>query len=327
MRIDTSNLTIRPFEPTDLDYAAMVKLVNQDWPNNLSSVKGWKYNDSKRNPKHLYRRYIGEIEIESGKQIVAVGFVNKRGLTNVPGKYFIKYYIDKAFKGQGLDEPLYTHMVTDLADKNPIELKTETRDDNTERIELFQQKGFQQRRKPKRYFELDVSNFKSGLFPKYTEKLAASGIRIVTLQELEKKDSNWMQKLYDLEITIKKEILDPNEFKPIGLDEYAKMFKAVNFRADASFVALDDNNYIGISSLWPDLVRKDLLFVGTTSVLPSYRNRGIATALKIKTIEFAEAYGANAIQTRTVENSPMHVLNMKLGFKPGLKLLFFEKVL
>lgn len=335
MKIDIANFTIRPFEPIDLDYAAAVKLVNQDWPNNQSTVEIWKDIDSKRNPKHLNRRYIGEMETEKGKQIVAVGFVNKRGLSDEPGKYFINFYIDKEFESLGLAEPLYTRMVTDLADKNPVGLKNETREDKAYRIQLFEQKGFHQTKRPKRYSELNVSSFEFGLFTGYSEKVAASGIVIATIQELETRNSNWMQKLYDMDIVIDKDIHDTDEFKlgtdefkSMGLDEFAKMFEDINFRPDAQFVAVDgDNNYVGISSLWPDLGREDLLYVGTTRVLPSHRRHGIATALKLKTIEFAKAYGVNTIQTRNEVNSPMYNLNMKLGFQPGLAVLTFEKAL
>jgi len=97
--------------------------------------------------------------------------------------------------------------------------------------------------------------------------------------------------------------------------------------ADAHFVAVDGDNFVGMSSLWPNSVREDLLHIGTTRILQSHRRRGIATTLKLKTTAFAQAYGANAIQTRNEKDSPMFTINMKLGFKPGLTLLFFEKVL
>lgn len=324
MKIDIANFTIRPFEPTSLDYATVVKLINQHHPNYPTTVEILKRNDSKRDPKYLNRRYVGEIENLNNKQIVAVGIVNKRGLSNELGKYYIDFYIEKEFEDQRLGEPLYTHMVNDLADKNPVELKTEMLEDNAQKIELFQQKGFQQSRKPKPSSEFKVSNFDFDRFAGYAEKVKTSGIVIVNLQELETTDSNWMQKLYDMEIVSNK---DKSGFKPMGLDAYAKIFERDDYLPSAFFVAVDGDNYVGISALWPNLVRKDLLSVGTTSVIPSHRRRGIATALKLKTIEFAQAYGASIIKTRNEENSPMYTLNMKLGFKPGTAWLTFEKVL
>ncbi len=327
MKTAPAKFTIRPFESTDSDYAALVKLSNQDWPNNPSTVELWKQNDSKRKPKHLSRRYIGEIETENGKQIVALGFVSKRGLSEGSGKYNIKFRIDEEFKDHGFDEPLYTHMIADLANEKPIALKTEVQERHTYRVQLFQQQGFQESIKPKRYCQLEVSSFEVGLLAGYSEKVAASGIVITNVQKLKTYDSNWMQKFYDMDTAIEQQISNANEFKFMEFDEYIKMFEDKNFLADAQFVAVDGDKYVGLSSLWPDPVCKDLLYVGTTRVLQSHRRRGIATALKLKTIAFAQAYGANTIQTRNKVNSPMYALNMKLGFEPGIVLLTLEKVL
>jgi len=92
-------------------------------------------------------------------------------------------------------------------------------------------------------------------------------------------------------------------------------------------VAVDGEHYVGLSSLWPNLVLKEVIPVGITGVLPSHRRLGIATALKLKTVEFAKAYGAKTIETGNEENNPMYDLNMKLGFKPTPAWLTFEKVL
>jgi len=53
-----------------------------------------------------------------------------------------------------------------------------------------------------------------------------------------------------------------------------------------------------------------------TGILPEYRRRGIATALKMKTIEYAHKHGFRRILTNS-ENPAMQALNAKLGFRPG----------
>lgn len=320
-----TNLTIRPYEPTDAGIEAVVEIVNQAWPKDPTTVEIWKHNDSIRNPNYLDRRFVGEIENENAKRIVAAGFCEESIWFNKSGKYYIDFLIDQEFEGQGLDEPLYAHLITDLADKNPTELKTGVREGNAPRIEFLQQKGFQQTmRAPS--CELDVPSFDFAPFAGCAEKVAASGIAIVTVSELQARDSDWMQKLYDLEIAIEQDVPDTDELTPAGLDEFAKNFERANIRTDAWFVAVDGDDYVGMSSLWPNLVLEDMLAVGITGVLPSHRRRGIATALKLKTIEFAQAYGAKIIETGNEENNPMYDLNMKLGFKPMPAWLTFEKV-
>ena len=59
----------------------------------------------------------------------------------------------------------------------------------------------------------------------------------------------------------------------------------------------------------------------------SYRRRGIATALKLRSIEFAKAYGAKELKTDNEENNPMYQLNLSLGFRPKPAFLSYKKSL
>ena len=62
-----------------------------------------------------------------------------------------------------------------------------------------------------------------------------------------------------------------------------------------------------------------------TGVLPAYRGRKIAQALKLIAIRYAKARGANYIRTdNDSENAPMLAINRKLGYKSqtGVYLLY-----
>ncbi len=327
IEMNPDNFSIRPFEPTDTDYSAIVKLFNQDRSGLPSTITIWKTNDDNRNSKEFYRRYIGEIKTNKGKKIIATGIISKKGLFDEPGKYFITYCIDHAFINKGLDELMYNHLLSNLGEDHLIELKTEIFGEHAYKLNFLLKKGFKQHANPKRYSELNVTNFKLELFKNYTQKVTESGIKISTLKELQKNDINWMKKLYKLETSIQKDLSDETDSEPLSIAEYAEMFENPNFLPEAQFIALDEGVYVGISSLWKDTFFDDLLWVGTTSVLPSYKRKGIATALKVRTIAFAKSYGINKILTRNIENSPMQKLNLKLGFKQGILLQFFSKVM
>ncbi|MEM7125559.1 MAG: GNAT family N-acetyltransferase [Chloroflexota bacterium] len=320
-----TNLTIRPFEPTDEEYKSVVALVNAEWPDDPASVEIWKHNDNIRNPNYHHERFVGEVGDGSGSmKIVAVGAVWESIWTNKPGKYNFDLDVTQGYREQGLDTPFYQHLADSLADRNPTELKTWTREDKTLHIDFLKKMGFEQTlREPDS--QLDVPAFDFTPFAGAQEKVAASGIEILTLSELQERDANWMQKLYDLEIAVEQDVPDTDDLTPAGLEEYAKNFKRPHIRPDAWFIAVDGMEYVGLSNLWPNTVLKDKLGVGITGVLRSHRRRGIATALKLRTIEFAQEYGAKIIETGNEENNPMYDLNMKLGFKPTPAYLTFEK--
>ena len=54
-----------------------------------------------------------------------------------------------------------------------------------------------------------------------------------------------------------------------------------------------------------------------TGVDRAYRSRHIALALKVQSICFAKAFGADSIRTHNdSQNGPMLAINRKLGYQP-----------
>jgi predicted GNAT superfamily acetyltransferase len=100
-----------------------------------------------------------------------------------------------------------------------------------------------------------------------------------------------------LENIIDQDVPSTDVFEAAGIEEYAKFFKDPLLLPDGWFIALDNTKCVGLSVLWPNAVRKDLLMVGITGVIPSHRRRGIGTALKLKSINYAQVYGAKIIET------------------------------
>ena len=72
---------------------------------------------------------------------------------------------------------------------------------------------------------------------------------------------------------------------------------------------------------------EDVLDIRVTSVLPAFRRRGIARALKLRLHAYARANGVTEIHTRTTrENRAMVALNDSLGYvivesSPGYELV------
>ncbi|MBV7327819.1 GNAT family N-acetyltransferase [Chloroflexi bacterium TSY] len=322
-----TNLNIRPFEPTDAEYEAVVDLVNRVWPDDPSSVEHWRDSDSKRNPNYLFQRFVCEVPSENGaSKIAAVGACWESAWAYKPGKYGLDFDVAPDCEGQGLDEPMYSYITQFLATREPapVELKTHVREDKVDRVTFFAQQNFQQTmREPDS--QLNVGAFDFAPFDGVIDQVTGSGFKIETIADLQKWDENWMQKVYDLENAIDEDVPDTDDPTPQPLEEYAKRFDRSNIRPDAWFIALDGDQYVGMSTLWPSTVLKDKLYVGVTGVLRSHRRRRIALALKLKTVEFAKAYGAKIIETGNEENNPMYELNMKLGFKPIPAWLTLEK--
>ena len=80
------------------------------------------------------------------------------------------------------------------------------------------------------------------------------------------------------------------------------------------FVAVDGDEYVGTSNLWLS-PEPDVLRTGLTAVRRAYRRRGIAFALKVRSLEFAKAHGYKRVQTENeLNNRGMLAINDELGF-------------
>jgi len=83
---------------------------------------------------------------------------------------------------------------------------------------------------------------------------------------------------------------------------------------------VDGDEYVGVSYLWGSQATDEILYTGFTGVRRSYRHRGIATALKVMAIRYAQSRKTNSgrpvvIRTNNEETNPMFQINLMLGFQ------------
>ncbi len=91
-----------------------------------------------------------------------------------------------------------------------------------------------------------------------------------------------------------------------------------------SAVNTDSGEYVGFSDLFDD--GKNGMMAGLTGVRREYRNRGIATALKLSGFRYASANGFKSITTfNSAENAAIAAVNKHLGFIEKFTWLHFEK--
>jgi RimJ/RimL family protein N-acetyltransferase len=83
---------------------------------------------------------------------------------------------------------------------------------------------------------------------------------------------------------------------------------------NSQFLATVDNNWIGLSSITLDRGKK-IADCGFTVVKKEFRENGIASRLKKKTIDYAKEQGIQKMITHVhEENYSMLIVNQRIGF-------------
>lgn len=319
--------SVRPYYPqTDAEYEAIVAVHNRMWPEYASRASDWRYEDEEEWPeKHLFQRFVAEIDGE----IVAEGAYMEPFWSLQPGKYTYGYSVlpeheGSQRNGQRLDELIYAFVLDALSARNVTKLCTGIREDKTQRVDFLQAKGFQlQMRYP--HSELDLETFDAAPFAGALQRVAQHGVDIVTLPQLQARDAAWKEKVHELIWELDQDVPSPDPPTKQPMEEFEKVFSSPHICPDGWFIAVDGERLVGISQLGLDTVHKHKMHTWLTGVVRSHRRKGVATAMKLRAIEFARQRDVTVIDTGNEENNPMYELNMMLGFKPKPAWVDFHK--
>jgi RimJ/RimL family protein N-acetyltransferase len=188
------------------------------------------------------------------------------------------------------------------------------RDDQPGYLRFAQNRGFALRR---HMFEstIDLAAFDENQFAGLVEAVEASGIRFFSLADVGDTEEA-RRKLFAVNVKASADTPGSDGGFP-SFEEFNELFNTSSwFRPAGQIIAADGDKYIGLAAV-AYFAETNSMGNNITGVLPGYRGRKIAQALKLLTIRYAKACGAASIRTSNdSENAPMLAINRKLGYKP-----------
>lgn len=313
---------IRRFTYSPAEYAAQAALQKAINPASSVTIEKLKFWD--RWWDETYRR--AAFLVESADRTVARGSYNEWIWWYEPGRYYVNLEVHPDFRNQGIGSALYDHLMRELATETPqgTIFMTKCREDQPETVRFLTRRGFQESGR-ELYSALDLTTVDPQCAAAAADRMRQQGITILAYPELAATDPHCQRKCYAMQGESMTGMPAGGERTRQSFEQYVQqIFENAAFMPEAFFVALDQGRYVGLSNLTNGNDDPTRLTTDYTGVIPSHRRRGIATALKLRCLQYAKANGAKTIVTSNDATNPMYELNLKLGFKPMPAALYFE---
>ncbi len=316
-----NNITIRPFHEDD--YPAAIVLANAVYPDYPWSESEWRHWDSRYDGERLKLDRI-VAELPDGRML-GFGEYHHASDTYHPQKLYLDLVVHPEDQGRGVGSRLYDALIDVMAPLEPIILWARVRETFERGIRFAEQRGF---REVRRAWEsrLDVATFDHAPFVEKAAR-AVEGLTIATVAETQRTDRDWLHKVYDLALETAADAPRPDTYTPISLEEYVKnTSENPDYLPEAHFLVKDSGRYVAESNMFRSEQLPDVLYQGFTGTRRAYRNRGLALALKLRTVAYARAHGIREIRTwNDTLNEPMLHINVKMGFARQPAWITFEK--
>ena len=301
----TPAAAVRPARPED--YPGIARLGDPHaGPEQLSQraarLLGYDQHSAATDPQ--FHRLVAE----AGNALVATATIRAdwAGVVQA-GRFWVDAFVDPAWRGRGLGATLVDHL--ERAVPGPVrELGACLREDHVPATEHLAEQGFEERFRSWGA-HLDLRAFEPSAYAGLLARLEAAGYRFVPYPELHAPDKE--ARLLALKRHVDRDIVAFEPIVPAASEDVLDE----GYLPDGLIVALaPDGEMVGLASLRRE-GPEGPIGCGLTGVHRDHRGRGLATALKVRSLEVAKALGATTIGTGGGgANLAMRRVNERLGF-------------
>lgn len=316
---------VRIREAGEADEARIVDIGNALFPDYPETLEEFRH-DRARLRAGGYATVLVVAETPGGE---VVGYSNYHHMPGQfdPGRYRVGVYVGLAWQRRGVGTVLFDHMLAALAARDAKAIESFARETMPEVIGFLTRRGFTETLRTWE-LRLDLGRFDPAPFARLADHAHQAGVVITSLDEERARDADALRRVYELHNAVVADIPAPIPFTPVSFEEYVHSnVESPRALLDGYFLARVGEAYVGEANLRRPQEGTHL-YHNVTGVLPAYRGRGIAMALKLATIAYGRAHDHSEIRTwNEVRNAGMLAINERLGFVRQPAWITFEKAL
>jgi RimJ/RimL family protein N-acetyltransferase len=316
--VEEGNIRIREFAAED--YPALATIHNAIYPTTPTTEDECRERDLRRSPSSKHGRWVA---VHDGRVVGVAQHLQVSG-DGEPLILAVGVNVLPRFDQQEVLAALYGCVSEAAEPLLPIALEAYGCDNRPGYLEFLAGRGFQEYLR-ECDFELEVVSFDPTPFAGLEDELRSRGIELEAVSALTG-DPERDRKLHLLYWDLFRDVPGEEDAKPTEFETWQRDYlNSPHALPEGYFVARRGDVYVGQTNLWKT-EDAEVLYQKLTGVLPAYRRRGIALALKTRGIAFAESRRIRSIRTSNVaENRSMIAVNRRLGYRPLAEWSFLRR--